>query len=46
MPGVGFDVVPSDCLAASLKRLLPDATHITLAFATLGSGPPAVLQNQ
>jgi short subunit dehydrogenase-like uncharacterized protein len=39
MPGVGFDVVPSDCIAAKLKRLLPDATHITLAFATLGSGP-------
>ncbi|MBX7259998.1 MAG: saccharopine dehydrogenase NADP-binding domain-containing protein [Candidatus Hydrogenedentes bacterium] len=32
MPGVGFDVVPSDCLAAMLKRELPDATHLTLAF--------------
>jgi short subunit dehydrogenase-like uncharacterized protein len=30
MPGVGFDVVPSDCLAAHLKRRLPDATHLTL----------------
>ncbi len=30
MPGVGFDVVPSDCLAARLKRRLPDATHLTL----------------
>src|SRR5271166_6071412 len=29
-PGVGFDVVPSDCLAAHLKRRLPDATHLTL----------------
>jgi short subunit dehydrogenase-like uncharacterized protein len=26
LPGVGFDVVPSDCLAAHLKRRLPDAT--------------------
>ena len=25
LPGVGFDVVPSDCLAAHLKRRLPDA---------------------
>lgn len=32
MPGVGFDVVPSDCLAAMLKRELPDATHLRLAF--------------
>ena len=26
----GFDVVPSDCLAAHLKRGLPDATHLTI----------------
>src|SRR5436305_4396727 len=26
LPGVGFDVVPSDCLAAHLKRCLPAAT--------------------
>ena len=32
LPGVGFDVVPSDCLAAHLKRRLPTATHLTLAF--------------
>ncbi len=32
MPGVGFDVVPSDCLAAHLKRRLPSATELTLAF--------------
>ncbi|HEY9634470.1 MAG TPA: saccharopine dehydrogenase NADP-binding domain-containing protein [Coleofasciculaceae cyanobacterium] len=32
MPGVGFDVVPSDCLAAHLKAQLPTATQITLAF--------------
>jgi short subunit dehydrogenase-like uncharacterized protein len=25
LPGVGFDVVPSDCLAAHLKHRLPDA---------------------
>ncbi len=32
LPGVGFDVVPSDCLAAHLKRRLPSASHLTLAF--------------
>ena len=32
LPGVGFDVVPSDCLAAHLKRRLPTATSLTLAF--------------
>jgi short subunit dehydrogenase-like uncharacterized protein len=32
LPGVGFDVVPTDCLAAMLKRALPDATHLRLAF--------------
>ncbi len=32
LPGVGFDVVPSDCLAAHLKSRLPTATHLTLGF--------------
>lgn len=36
MPGVGFDVVPSDCLARYLKNRLPSATHLTLAFYGLG----------
>jgi short subunit dehydrogenase-like uncharacterized protein len=31
-PGAGFDVVPSDCLAAQLKAALPDATHLALGF--------------
>lgn len=31
-PGVGFDVVPTDSLAAQLKDVLPDATHLSLAF--------------
>lgn len=33
-PGAGFDVVPTDCMAASLLAALPDATHLALAFAT------------
>lgn len=36
MPGCGFDVVPSDCLAAHMKRLLPDATSLDLAITGLG----------
>ena len=36
MPGVGFDVVPSDCLALHLKNRLPTATHLTLAFHGTG----------
>jgi short subunit dehydrogenase-like uncharacterized protein len=34
IPGVGFDVVPTDCLAARLKEALPDATDLVLAFYT------------
>jgi short subunit dehydrogenase-like uncharacterized protein len=33
MPGVGFDVAPSDCLAAHLKRRLPDANDLKLYFS-------------
>jgi short subunit dehydrogenase-like uncharacterized protein len=34
LPGAGFDVVPSDCLAAALAQALPDATHLDLAFTS------------
>jgi short subunit dehydrogenase-like uncharacterized protein len=33
LPGIGFDVVPTDCLAAHLKTRLPDASSLILAFA-------------
>jgi saccharopine dehydrogenase (NAD+, L-lysine-forming) len=36
LPGVGFDVVPTDCLAASLAEALADATHLELAFSANG----------
>lgn len=36
MPGVGFDVVPSDCLANHLKGRMADATHLALGFQGLG----------
>lgn len=36
LPGIGFDVVPTDCMAQYLYKLLPDATHLQLAFAMEG----------
>jgi len=40
MPGVGFDVVPTDCLAARLVKALPAATSLTLAFEAGGDMSP------
>ncbi|HKN98069.1 MAG TPA: saccharopine dehydrogenase NADP-binding domain-containing protein [Pseudonocardiaceae bacterium] len=37
LPGGGFDVVPTDCLAAMLAERLPGASELELAF-TLGGG--------
>ncbi len=36
LPGVGFDVVPTDCLAVHLKQRLPSASRLTLAFQVDG----------
>ncbi|MGC3999708.1 MAG: saccharopine dehydrogenase NADP-binding domain-containing protein [Anaeromyxobacter sp.] len=36
LPGAGFDVVPTDCLAAHLAQKLPDAVRLVLAFQGLG----------
>lgn len=38
MPGTGFDVVPTDCMAAYLKQQLPDATQLELAFGMKPTG--------
>jgi len=38
VPGVGFDVVPTDCIAATLADALPGATSIDLAFCPRGGG--------
>ncbi len=38
LPGTGFDVVPSDCLAVFLKMKLPSATHLELAFIMSDGG--------
>jgi short subunit dehydrogenase-like uncharacterized protein len=39
-PGVGFDVVPTDCVAAMLKQRLPDASELVLAFEAGGGASP------
>jgi short subunit dehydrogenase-like uncharacterized protein len=33
MPGVGFDVVPTDCMAGYLHEQMPDGIKLELAFA-------------
>lgn len=38
LPGGGFDVVPSDCLAAHLKNRLPSATQLRLYIRGVGAG--------
>lgn len=37
LPGVGFDVVPTDCLAGHLHDRLPEATELNLGFDALGA---------
>lgn len=37
LPGTGFDVVPSDCLAAYVARRLPCATNLVIAIQGVGS---------
>ena len=40
MPGAGFDVVPTDCLASILKLELPTASNLVLAFDAPGGPSP------
>jgi short subunit dehydrogenase-like uncharacterized protein len=40
MPAVGFDVVPSDCLAAMLAERLPGAQLLQLGFPGIGALSP------
>ena len=37
MPGVGFDVVPTDSVAKKITELFPGVTDLKLAFASIGS---------
>lgn len=38
LPGAGFDVVPSDCLAAHLNQRLLTASHLRLFIRGVGAG--------
>lgn len=38
LPGVGFDVVPSDCLAAYVARRIEEPSHLRIGLAGLGGG--------
>lgn len=38
LPGVGFDVVPSDCMAKMLAQNFPEGKKLTLAFMNKGGG--------
>ncbi len=39
-PGVGFDVIPTDCVAAALKAAQPNAIHLALGFETASPMSP------
>ncbi len=44
LPGTGFDVVPTDCLAVHLKTRLPTATRLRLAIRALSSASHGTAQ--
>ena len=44
LPGAGFDVAASDCLAAYLQQEMPDATQLRLAFCGEGGASPGTLK--
>ncbi|MGQ9575408.1 MAG: saccharopine dehydrogenase family protein [Thermoguttaceae bacterium] len=44
IPAVGFDVVPSDCLAAMLAGRLPGAERLELAFRMTGPASPGTVK--
>jgi saccharopine dehydrogenase (NAD+, L-lysine-forming) len=44
LPGGGFDVVPTDCLAALLAERLPGAEELDIAFTMVGGVSPGTLK--
>jgi short subunit dehydrogenase-like uncharacterized protein len=45
LPAVGFDVVPTDCLAAYLQTQMDSATRLTLAIDGLGTFSPGTAKS-
>ena len=44
LPGVGFDVVPTDCMAAALHERMPSATSLEVAFMSTGGWSAGTLK--
>lgn len=42
--GVGFDVIPTDCVARKLKELIPDATTLALGFSAAAGISPGTMK--
>lgn len=45
LPGVGFDIVPTDCLASSLHKSLRSADRLELAFLGLTEVSPGTMKS-
>ncbi|UPV99281.1 saccharopine dehydrogenase NADP-binding domain-containing protein [Halorussus gelatinilyticus] len=45
LPAVGFDVVPTDCLAGYIATELPSATKLTLAIDGMGTFSPGTAKS-
>lgn len=45
MPGTGFDVVPTDCLARFVSARLPGAEALDIAFAAVNSPSPGTARS-
>jgi short subunit dehydrogenase-like uncharacterized protein len=43
-PGVGFDVIPTDCVAATLADAMPGAVRLALGFDTRAGMSPGTLK--
>lgn len=39
-PGIGFDVIPTDCIALTLANAMPDAVELALGFDSSGGVSP------
>lgn len=44
IPAVGFDVVPTDCLANMLHEKMPDAVSLKMAFCGEGAASPGTMK--
>lgn len=45
LPGCGFDVVPSDCLAAHMARRMPEAEKLRIYISGLGSASRGTMKS-